>query len=199
MVPTLLKRTDMPNVTKADALRIVKEARALYDDLKGPERAGKIVNYVAWRMEPDGAGTFYKPGGTNWQKRSLDVIIFKDGHTFDCLKDAEGVAEPIWTPTKPTGKGDVKKWRAAYYPGVPQQPPTQPVVTTPLPAAPDTELRRRVAVLEAQVLKMGKDFESLNFRISTLELAEYEVLEASTSRDAFHSHKLSATVTRKKK
>ena len=112
-------------------LSVVKEARALYDHLEGPERAGRIVNYVAYNI-PE-AGTFYKPSGTNWNKRSLDVIIFKDGRTFDCLIDAEGKAEPTWKPTKPTGRGDVRKWRQATNPGNTKPVSQEPsVISTPV-------------------------------------------------------------------
>jgi hypothetical protein len=96
---------------------VVKAARARYDALAGPERAHRIVNAVAWELRHEGAGLFLKTGGTRFADRSLDVIIFKGGETFDVLKDAEGKAEPAWSRTRPTGMGDPKKWRAAEDPG----------------------------------------------------------------------------------
>jgi hypothetical protein len=193
MVPPLLKRIDMAIENHLD---VVQRAREKYADLKNVERAGKIVNQVAWDLAHEGAGLFYKPGGTNYNKRSIDVIIFKpNGETFDVLGDAEGIAKPMWTRTKPSGKGPIANWRAATEPdAVPGTPPVEPA------KPPSTELERRVAVLEAQMLQVrSKDIPAVESRVATLELAEYEVVEATTSRDAFHSHKLSAPVTRKVK
>ena len=98
-------------------LDVVKAACARYQTLAGPERAHRIVNAVAWELRDEGAGLFLKTGGTRFADRSLDVIIFKGGETFDVLRDAEGKAEPAWSRTKPTGMGDPKKWRAAVDPG----------------------------------------------------------------------------------
>jgi hypothetical protein len=96
---------------------VVKAARARYAALAGPERAHRIVNAVAWELREEGAGLFLKTGGTRFADRSIDVIIFKSGETFDVLKDAEGKAEPAWSRTRPTGMGDPGKWRAAVDPG----------------------------------------------------------------------------------
>jgi hypothetical protein len=98
-------------------LDVVKAARARYETLAGPERAHRIVNAVAWALRAEGAGLFLKTGGTRFADRSLDVIIFRSGETFDVLKDAEGKAEPAWSRTKPTGMGDPQKWRAPVDPG----------------------------------------------------------------------------------
>ena len=98
-------------------LDVVKAARARYDSLTGPERAHRIVNAVAWELRDEGAGLFLKTGGARFADRSIDVIIFKGGETFDVLRDAEGKAEPAWGRTKPTGMGDNKKWRAPVDPG----------------------------------------------------------------------------------
>ena len=59
--------------------------------------------------------------------RSIDVIIFKSGETFDVLKDAEGKAEPAWSRTRPTGMGDPGKWRAAVDPGPVSDGPSAPL------------------------------------------------------------------------
>jgi hypothetical protein len=96
---------------------IVKAARARYEELQGPERAHRIVNAVAWELRDEGAGLFLKTGGTRFADRSLDIIIFQTGETFDVLKDAEGKAEPAWSRTRPTGMGDPQKWRAPVDPG----------------------------------------------------------------------------------
>ena len=96
---------------------VVKAARARYEALQGPERAHRIVNAVAWELREEGAGLFLKTGGARFADRSLDVIIFKSGETFDVLKDAEGKAEPAWSRTRPTGMGDPHKWRAPVDPG----------------------------------------------------------------------------------
>jgi hypothetical protein len=98
-------------------LDVVKAARSRYEALAGPERAHRIVNAVAWELRDEGAGLFLKTAGTRFEDRSLDVIIFKGGETFDVLVDAEGKAEPAWARTKPTGMGDPQKWRPAIDPG----------------------------------------------------------------------------------
>jgi hypothetical protein len=97
-------------------LNVVKAARARYANKSGPERAHLVVNAVAWQLRDEGAGLFFKPGGTQFKQRSLDVIIFKEGQTFDILRDAEGKAEPTWSRTEPTGMGDPEKWRAPVDP-----------------------------------------------------------------------------------
>jgi hypothetical protein len=58
----------------------------------------------------------FKRSGSQFNERSLDVIIFREGQTFDVLRDAEGRAEPAWSRTEPTGMGDPQNWR----------PPTDP-------------------------------------------------------------------------
>src|SRR5687768_5454832 len=97
-------------------LDVVKAARARYAHLSGPERAHRVVNAVAWALREEGAGLFLKTSGTQFAERSLDVIIFKEGPTFDVLRDAEGEAEPAWGRTRPTGMGDPAKWRAPVNP-----------------------------------------------------------------------------------
>lgn len=118
-----------PPVTIPNHVDVVKKWRAVYKDLAGPERAGRIVNAVAWDLRGEGAGTFFKDAGDNWNHRSMDVIIYKPGgETFDILGDAEGNANPGWARTKPTGFGAISKWRAAVEPelGPPEPPPPPP-------------------------------------------------------------------------
>jgi hypothetical protein len=98
-------------------LEVVKAARTRFAHLSGPERAHHIVNAVAWELRDEGAGLFFKSAGTRFADRSLDIIIFKDGPTFDVLRDAEGKAEPAWARTQPTGMGDTNRWRAPVDPG----------------------------------------------------------------------------------
>ena len=105
----------------------------------GEERAYHIVNQVAWDLRADGAGTFYKPSGANYKERSIDVIIYKPGgETYDILGDAEGIAKPQWTRTKPTGFGDVSKWRAAVPPLVVDPEPVPEPEPEPEPEPPPT-------------------------------------------------------------
>jgi hypothetical protein len=116
-------------------LDVVKRARTKYAGLSGPERAGHIVNQVAWDLQAEGCGTFYKKSGDRYNDRSLDIVIYKrragdpEGHgqTFDILKDAEGKADPQWSRSEPTGFGDEHNWRAATNPGdVPEPEPEPP-------------------------------------------------------------------------
>jgi hypothetical protein len=99
-------------------LDVVKTARARYADLAGPKRAHHVVNAVAWTLRHEGAGLLFKRSGSQFNDRSLDVIIFSEGETFDVLRDAEGRAEPSWSRTQPTGMGDPQNWRAATDPAV---------------------------------------------------------------------------------
>jgi hypothetical protein len=125
---------------------LVVEARAKYAHLSGEERAYRVVNQVAWdarQRENLRAGLFYKPSGTNFAERSIDVVmILPGGETFDVLGDAENDAVPQWRPTEPTGKGDVQKWRAPVDPKLLEPPPpVVPPVTHPptVPTEPEPE------------------------------------------------------------
>jgi hypothetical protein len=115
---------------------VVKRNRAKYAALTGKERAGRVVNGTAWDLRAEGAGTFYKPSGDNWNDRSLDILIYKHrsgdpagkGATFDILKDAEGSATAQWSRSDPTGWGDEDLWRSPTNPGeapVPEPPPPE--------------------------------------------------------------------------
>lgn len=123
-----------PPVGIPNHLDVVQRARVKYASLSGVERAGKIVNQVAWDLKAEGAGAYAKTSGTNYQGRSVDIIIYKPGgETFDILGDAEGNADPQWGRTTPTGLGDVNLWRAATDPGgviEPPPPPPPPTGTT---------------------------------------------------------------------
>ena len=125
------ERRPDPMATIPNHIDVVKAARARYATLSGPERAHRIVNAVAWNLRDEGAGLFLKTGGTQFKQRSLDIIMFKEGQTFDVLRDAEGDAEPTWSRTKPSGKGDPDNWRAAVDPAV--------LDGTPAPKPPDAQ------------------------------------------------------------
>jgi hypothetical protein len=125
---------------------LVVAARAKYAHLEGEERAHRIVNQVCWdatKSENLRAGLFFKPNGTNFAERSLDVVMtLPGGDTFDVLADAEGKAEPQWRPTEPSGRGDVQKWRAPVDPRLLEPPPpVVPPVTHPptVPTEPEPE------------------------------------------------------------
>jgi hypothetical protein len=125
---------------------LVVEARQRYAHLAGPQRAYRIVNAVCWeasKRENLRAGLFYKPRGTNYAERSLDVVmILPGGETFDVLGDAENEARPQWAPTEPTGHGDVDRWRKPVDPASLEPPPpvVPPVVHPPtVPTEPDPE------------------------------------------------------------
>jgi hypothetical protein len=136
---------------------VVKAARARYAALAGPERAHRIVNAVAWELRDEGAGLFLKTGGTRFADRSIDVIIFKGGETFDVLKDAEGKAEPSWSRTRPTGMGDPKKWRAAVDPGpVPDGASAPPEPSNPALDV-TAELKAIRGALDALIARLERD------------------------------------------
>jgi hypothetical protein len=101
-----------------DHLDVVKTARTRYDGLTGPARAHHVCNAVAWSLRGEGAGLFFKRTGSQFNQRSLDVIIYRGGETFDILRDAEGRAEPSWSRTEPTGMGDPQNWREPVDPSV---------------------------------------------------------------------------------
>jgi hypothetical protein len=169
---------------------LVTEARAKYAHLSGEERAYRIVNQVAWdarQRENLRAGLLYKPSGTNYAERSLDVVIIAPGwETFDILGDAEGEAEPRWAPTRPTGHGDPAKWRAPVDPKLLEPPPpVVPPVTHPptVPTEPENSqilsnilsaldgLGKRVAALEAHT----ETHTAIDARLDSLEAAPYVV------------------------
>jgi hypothetical protein len=144
-------------------LDVVKKWRATYANLPaGGARAGKIVNGVAWELRGEGCGTFYKPSGMNYNDRSIDVVIYKSrpgdpagkGATFDILSDAEGKAEPEWNRTKPSGFGDVEKWRPATDPLVPSPEP-------PEPPPDDQELKTLVAKAQLQHRQLGQTLDQI--------------------------------------
>jgi hypothetical protein len=142
--PQLPKEPPDVTISIPNHLDVVKEARARYADKSGPERAGLICNCVAWKLRNEGAGTFYKPSGDNWNQRSMDVIIYKpNGETFDILSDAEGDANPQWARTKPSGVGDPAKWRAATDPSGLTAPPTPP----PPPPPDDDSVREALIAI----------------------------------------------------
>jgi hypothetical protein len=115
---------------------LVVAARAKYANEEGQRRAYLVVNQVCIDAQKEGlrAGLFYKPNGTNYAERSIDVVIIAPGgETFDILKDAENTAEPTWSRTTPTGFGDIRKWRAPVDPALLDPPPPQPEKPQPEP------------------------------------------------------------------
>jgi hypothetical protein len=154
--PTPPERSPEPMPAIPNHLDVVKAARARYANLSGPERAHRIVNAVAWDLRDEGAGLFLKTGGTQFKQRSLDIIIFREGQTFDVLRDAEGDAEPTWSRTKPTGMGDPDNWRAAVDPAVLDgvAAPMNPPVMTPTPPTPQAGVN---VVAELKALRNSLD------------------------------------------
>ena len=145
-------------------LDVVKRQRAKYAHLSGPERAGNIVNGVAWELRAEGAGTYYKPSGDNWNNRSMDVIIYQhrngdpsgQGATFDILGDAEGEAKPLWSRTQPTGYGDTDKFRAATDPADDPEAESEPE-TGPGPDPEVESLVKQAQSLNSQLTKVLED------------------------------------------
>ena len=139
-------------------LNVVKAQRLKYAGLSGNERAGTIVNGTAWELRDEGAGTFFKDSGTNFEDRSIDVLIYKHrdgdpagkGATFDILGDAEGKANPQWSRTSPSGYGEADKWRAATDPG------NTPVPPEPVPPDPDN-IKARLQDVQRQLTAAQED------------------------------------------
>jgi hypothetical protein len=101
----------------ANQLAVVEAARLTYDAFTGVERAGRIVNQVAWDLRNMGVGVLRKTSGTNFMGWSIDVIMVSpSAATYDILHDAEGTADPIWTRTSETGFGDIEDWQAPIDP-----------------------------------------------------------------------------------
>jgi hypothetical protein len=168
---------------------LVTEARAKYAHLSGEERAYRVVNQVAWdarQRENLRAGLFYKPSGTNYAERSLDVVmILPGGETFDVLEDAEGKAEAKWSPTRPTGKGDVQKWRAPVDPKLLEPPPpVVPPVTHPptVPTEPEPEQEEEAPVVVPPTVPAPENSQILSNILSALDGLSKRVaaLEAHT-------------------
>lgn len=95
-------------------LDVVQAARVTYDSIgPGIERAGRIVNQVAWDLKDLGVGVLSKTSGTNFMGWSIDIIIVNPGGaSYDILGDAEGAATPHWDRTSPSGFSDISRWRA---------------------------------------------------------------------------------------
>ncbi len=65
-------------------------------DLSGSCGAFKITKNVAWQLKASGAGLLSKPGGTNCDGYSTDIIAFPDGYIYDILGDAGRANTPRW-------------------------------------------------------------------------------------------------------
>jgi hypothetical protein len=185
---------------------LVSQARVKYDAFAGPHRAHLIVNQVCWDAQALGyqAGLFFKPGGTNYNQRSLDVVIFKPvGETYDCLVDAEGKAAPAWERTTPTGLGDVDKWRAPVDPAslVPGAPPVEPPVVEPPPVTQPcdhTEINARLGALEQRMAALvaggNARHDQTDARLDKLEAAPF-VVQGQTGVAWGHSHSVNLGAT----
>jgi len=139
-----------PPMSIPNHLDVVQAARNKFADLSGPQRANAIVNEVAYQLRAEGAGTFYKPSGSNYNERSLDIIIFKpDGETFDVLGNAEGDARPQWSRSEPTGFGDVTNWREGVPVQVVEPPPPPP--PPPPPVDPGVNVKAELTAIRDRI------------------------------------------------
>jgi hypothetical protein len=194
------------------SLEVVQRARAKYAYLPaGPERAHRIVNEVGWELRNDGAGLLYKPAGTNYNERSLDVIIYKPGgETYDILIDAEGAAKPAWGRTKPTGFGDVSKWRAAVPPiGVEPEPGEPPSTGEPPPTGDyitRAEFEAYQRTVDNHFALLQQRIDQLAARVTTVEakptpqymlVGDPDAPAIGTSTAVLHTHQLRAAVVLK--
>jgi hypothetical protein len=121
-------------------LDTVRNLRAQYGTPLGLEHAWRISNGVCLAHAAEGWGLVDKPGGSNWQGYSVDVILNRyTGEAVDVLGDSEGNGWPQWSVLSPDQAPTVNRWR-------------QPVdVITPPPPDPDpdpTPLEARVTTLE---------------------------------------------------
>jgi hypothetical protein len=166
---------------------VVVAARAKYAAMSGPERAYCVVNQTAWDLKGEGGGLFFKPSGNNVKQRSIDIVMFYPGaQTYDVLADAEGKAIPRWEPTKPTGRGDPAKWRAATDPDMTEGCVTGPVVAPPIQPPPDTcppdqsvqvaALQQQVAALTAENLRLDAQLKEWDARLNSC-LQEKDALQ----------------------
>jgi hypothetical protein len=102
-------------------------------DISGECGAFRIVLRVAWTLRGQGAGLVAKPGGSNCQGYSTDLIQFSD-RWVDILGDAGGMNAPAWAE-----HADVtpSMWRAPFDPGdTPAPAPIPQPTPQPIPAPP---------------------------------------------------------------
>lgn len=97
-----------PNPTEGTAMvaAVIADLRARGISLAGPCGAFEITKRVAWQFRNRGAGTERKPGGTNCQGQSIDIIIFTDGQTVDMVGGAGSSNTPSWNE-----QGVLSDWR----------------------------------------------------------------------------------------
>lgn len=75
---------------------VIAHLQARGISMSGPCGAYEITRRVAWAFANRGAGVERKPGGTNCEGRSIDIVIFTDGMTIDMLVGAGGQNGPAW-------------------------------------------------------------------------------------------------------
>jgi hypothetical protein len=97
-----------PNPVEGTAMvaAVIADLRARGVSLAGPCGAFEITKRVAWAFRNRGAGTERKPGGTNCESQSIDIIIFTDGQTVDMVGGAGSSNTPSWNE-----QGVLSDWR----------------------------------------------------------------------------------------
>jgi hypothetical protein len=97
-----------PNAVEGTAMvaAVIADLRARGISMAGPCGAFEITRRVAWAFRNRGAGTERKPGGTNCQGQSIDIIIFTDGQTVDMVGSAGSQNNPSWNE-----QGVLSDWR----------------------------------------------------------------------------------------
>ena len=119
-----------------DHLAVVTEVRATWDEMTpGPARAWTITNQVCLRLQAQGedAGLLAKDSGNQFLGYSTDIVVYRDGHHYDCLINSEADATPAW---QDKGMIDPTRWRPPLgdVPDVPDDPGIPP--DTPEPVCP---------------------------------------------------------------
>ena len=111
-------------------LQTLESLRPNYPTPMTKDQLGEMLNRTAWIHRFEGYGLLSKPQGNNCRQPITGKLIATDILThadtfihYDCLKDATGVAEPIWQ-----NKG----------PFIPTAfvSPVDPTITIPLPPMP---------------------------------------------------------------
>jgi hypothetical protein len=160
----------------ANELATIQHVRRFYPSPLGSLHSAFLIDVA--HMLGGGAGLLRKPTGTNIQLPdgvavAQDIICYPDGHIYDMLIDAEGVATPAWTD-----KGVVEGNR--YYAVAAPVPSPTPEPEPSPPSVGDLDaIRGRLDLLETIVLHLDTLLTQVENRLNT---------PTSTNRAWGHTH-----------